>query len=98
MRVRPWCCFSIPTPASTPAWRLLNVKACYIACGLTLAFVTPASATSFFVALHTSSNQCRIMVTEPDGQVMRKLGKGPYASYSEAEAAMRTMAECNITQ
>ena len=74
------------------------MKACYIACGLTLVLVTPASATSFFVALNMNDNSCRIMVTEPDGQVMRKLGKGPYPSYSEAEGAMRTMAECTGTQ
>jgi hypothetical protein len=33
-----------------------------------LAQVTPVFATSFYVALDTHSDQCRIMVTEPDGQ------------------------------
>jgi len=57
-----------------------------------LAQVTPGFATTFYVALDTHSDQCRIMVTEPDGQIMRMLGSGPYASYTEAEEAMQCSA------
>jgi len=63
-----------------------------------LAQVTPVFATSFYVALDTHSDQCRIMVTEPDGQIMRMLGSGPYASYTEAQAAMQAMPECSAAQ
>jgi hypothetical protein len=63
-----------------------------------LAQVTPVFATSFYVALDTHSDQCRIMVTEPDGQVMTMLGSGLYASYTEAQAAMQAMPECSAAQ
>jgi copper homeostasis protein CutC len=63
-----------------------------------LAQVTPGFATTFYVALDTHSDQCRIMVTEPDGQIMRMLGSGPYASYTEAQAAMQAMPECSAAQ
>jgi hypothetical protein len=70
----------------------------YIVCGLIFVLITPASATSFFLAFDTTSDQCRIMVTEPDGQVMRKIGSDQYASYRDAQTAMQAMPECNATQ
>ncbi len=69
---------------------LIRVSACL----LVVAVASPAYATTFYVALDTLSKTCRIMVTEPDGQAMRMLGRA-HASYDEAEAAMRSLDECS---
>jgi hypothetical protein len=67
----------------------------YIFAGLLiLPPIVPVLASSFYVALDNTSNQCRIMVTKPDGKIMRMLGDHPYASYTEAQEAIKTMPEC----
>jgi hypothetical protein len=54
----------------------------------------PALATPFYLAVNTSTGECHVMVTDPDGQTMRKLGEGPYQSYDEATEAMNHTPEC----
>lgn len=63
-------------------------------CLLVIALTSPAYATTFYVALDTLTDTCRIMVTQPDGETMKKLN-GSYASYDEADAAMRKLEECS---
>jgi hypothetical protein len=56
------------------------MKECVLACAFSLLVVPLRSAPPFYLALDTNTNQCRIMVTKPDGQLMRQLGNGPYGS------------------
>jgi hypothetical protein len=61
-----------------------------------LAFATPAFAVDqYFVALDTSSNQCRVMSIEPDGATMRMVGNASYPTLGDAERAIPTLPECN---
>jgi len=63
--------------------------------GLTMLFAGPALATSFYLALNTNTGDCHVMVTDPDGQTMKRLGVGAYQSYDEAADAMSRAPECD---
>lgn len=63
-------------------------------CFLVVAIASPAYAASFYVAFNTITEKCSIMITEPDGETMVALGS-PYASYGDADAAMREMDKCS---
>lgn len=67
-----------------------------LAGALVLGLTTPAiAAEEFFVALDTTANQCRVMMTQPDGVVMRMVGPASYSSLDEAQAAISNLPECN---
>lgn len=59
-----------------------------------ISMASPAFASAFYVALNATTNQCNIMITEPDEQTMKMVGSGAYPSYTEAEEAMRGLTEC----
>lgn len=61
---------------------------------LVAALITrPAFATSFYIAFNAAAASCYIVIVEPDGDVMKRLG-GLYASYDEATGAIKQMPEC----
>lgn len=67
-----------------------------LAGALLLGLMTPAlAAQEFFVALDTTANACRVMMTQPDGVTMKQLGNGSYPSLTEAQDAITRMPECN---
>ena len=67
----------------------------YLVAGLvTVAFVTPALAADYYVALRLGGGaKCEIMTTEPDTKTHKMMGK--YSSEAAAKAAMATMKECS---
>ncbi|MGV1014542.1 MAG: hypothetical protein ACOYB4_06195 [Methyloceanibacter sp.] len=63
---------------------------------LVLAMAMPAlAAQEFFVALDTTANQCRVMMTQPDGVTMKMVGNSSYPSLTEAQEAIAHLPECN---
>lgn len=62
---------------------------------LAISMANPALANAFYVALNATTNQCNIMITEPDEQTMKMVGNGAYPSYTEAEEALRGLPECD---
>ena len=67
----------------------------YLVAGLlTIAFVTPALAADYYVALRLGggAGSCEIMTTEPNKTTHKMMGK--YSSEAEAKAAMAKMPEC----
>jgi hypothetical protein len=65
------------------------------AIALALGLATPAlAADQFFVALDTTANQCRVMMTEPDGVTMKQVGDA-YPSLADAQDAITRLPECN---
>ncbi|HWM32054.1 MAG TPA: hypothetical protein VNO69_10200 [Methyloceanibacter sp.] len=63
---------------------------------LMLGLASPAfAAQEFFVALDTTANQCRVMMTQPDGVILRMVGKSAYSSLDEAQEAIAHLPECN---
>lgn len=63
---------------------------------LMLGLASPAfAAQEFFVALDTTANQCRVMMTQPDGVILRMVGKSAYSSLDEAQEAIANLPECN---
>ena len=64
-----------------------------IAALLTVAFVTPALAEDFYVAVDLASGRCVMMSgAAPDTKHFKAMGK--YASMEEAHKAMGTTREC----
>jgi hypothetical protein len=64
-----------------------------IAAALTVAFVTPALAEDFYVAVDLASGRCVMMSgKEPDTKYFKTMGK--YGSMDEAHKAMGTMRDC----
>jgi hypothetical protein len=62
---------------------------------LVLALAVPAlAAQEYYVALNTSTKQCLVMATEPDGITMRQVGDQSYSSIDEAEQAIEHLREC----
>ena len=70
------------------------MKKYLIAGTLVVAFVAPAFAADYYVALRLGGGAaaCEIMTTEPDTKTHKMMGK--YKSEAEAKAAMATMKEC----
>jgi hypothetical protein len=69
------------------------VRKYILAVSLTVAFVTPAVADDFYVALKLENKKCVILKTErTNSSVYKMLGK--YASKAEAEKARDTLEEC----
>jgi hypothetical protein len=66
-----------------------------IAAALIAALATPALAAQYYVALDTSTKQCHVIAQRPDGTAMKQVGSGAYKSEAEAQAAIRSLAECN---
>jgi hypothetical protein len=63
---------------------------------IALGLATPAlAAEEFFVALDTTANQCRVMMTQPDGVTMKQVGDSSYPSFVEAQDAIARLPECN---
>lgn len=67
---------------------------CAVICLLAAVWNSPAHAESFYVAFNTITEQCSVMITEPDGETMIALGS-PFGSYDDADAAMREMEKCS---
>jgi hypothetical protein len=67
---------------------------------LTAAFVfalaAPAlAAGQFYVALDTSTRECHVMDTRPDGTTQKMVGySGAYKTEAEAEQAIQSLTEC----
>ena len=62
---------------------------------LTAAFVfalaAPAlAAGQFYVALDTSTRECHVMDTRPDGTTQKMVGSGAYKTEAEAEQAIQS--------
>jgi hypothetical protein len=70
------------------------MKRYLIAGALAFAFVTPALAADYYVALRLGGGAaaCEIMTTPPDAKTHKMMGK--YSSEAAAKAAMATMKEC----
>ena len=70
------------------------MKSYLIAGALVFAFVTPALAADYYVALRLGGGAaaCEVMATEPDAKTHKMMGK--YSSEAAAKAAMATMKEC----
>ncbi len=66
-----------------------------IAATLAFALATPALAAEYYVAFNTATNQCQVTAQKPDGQALKLVGNGGYASPVEAQQAMQGLAECN---
>jgi hypothetical protein len=67
----------------------------YLVAGLlSVAFVTPALAADYYVALRLggAAGSCEIMTTEPNPATHKMMGK--FSSEADAKAAMAKMAEC----
>jgi hypothetical protein len=63
---------------------------------LVLGLAIPAlAAQEFFVALDTTANQCRVMMTQPDGDILKMVGESSYPSLTEAQEAIAHLSECN---
>jgi hypothetical protein len=63
---------------------------------LVLGLAMPAlAAQEFFVALDTGANQCRVMMTQPDGVILKMVGESSYPSLDEAQEAIAHLPECN---
>ena len=70
------------------------MKRYLVAGALVFAFVTPALAADYYVALRLGGEaKCEIMTTEPDTKTHKMMGK--YSSEAAAKAAMATMKECS---
>jgi hypothetical protein len=70
------------------------MKRYIIAAAVLAAFVTPALAADYYVALRLGGGAaaCEIMTSEPDTKTHKMMGK--YSSEAAAKAAMATMKEC----
>ena len=70
------------------------MKSYLIAGALVFAFVTPALAADYYVALRLGGGAaaCEVMATEPDAKTHKMMGK--YSSEAAAKAAMAAMKEC----
>ena len=75
-----------------------------LAAAIMLALATPALAAEFYVALETSTNDCRVVTERPDDRPtllnkdsslsLKMVGSGAYKSEAEAEKAMQAIIEC----
>ncbi len=75
-----------------------------VAAGLALAIATPALSAEFYVALDTSTNECRVVTQKPDDRptvmtgeeapTLKMVGSGAYKSEAEAKEAMEAITEC----
>src|SRR3979490_3341947 len=76
-------------------WTRRNpMKKYLVAVVLIAAFVTPALAADYYVALRVGGGGCEVMTTEPaDAKKYKMMGK--YSSEADAKAAMAKMTECN---
>ncbi len=67
-----------------------------IAGAMAFAMALPVlAAEEYFVALDTSSKQCRVMSIQPDGTTMKLVGGKSYPTLAEAQTAMSLLPECN---
>ncbi|HAH66579.1 MAG TPA: hypothetical protein DCL72_14160 [Rhizobiales bacterium] len=69
------------------------MKKYLVAAVLITAFVTPALAADYYVALRVGGGGCEVMTTAPmDTKKYKMMGK--YSSEADAKAAMAKMTEC----
>jgi hypothetical protein len=76
-----------------------------LAAAFVLAFAGPALAAEFYVALDTSTKECRVVTERPDDRPalmtddkspsLKMVGSGAYQSEAEALKAMHVITECN---
>ena len=75
------------------------------AAAFVLTLLGPAFAAEFYVALDTSTKECRVVTARPDDRPtlmldantpsLRMVGSGAYQSEAEAQKAIRVITECN---
>ena len=78
----------------TIALKAIALVSLFYASAAVTAFSASSSETLFYLVLNTNVHQCQIMVTRPDGEIMKMLGDSPYESYDDAQQAMLELAEC----
>jgi hypothetical protein len=76
-----------------------------LAAAFVLALAAPALASEFYVALDTSTKECRVVTQRPDDRpalmtddkapTLKMVGSGAYQSEAEARKAIHVIAECN---
>ena len=67
-----------------------------IAACFAVVLATPVlAAGQFYVALDTSTKQCHVMNSRPDGATQKMVGSGAYQSEADAESAIQKLSECN---
>ena len=75
-----------------------------LAAAFILVLSTPALAAEFYVALDTTTNECRVVTERPDDRPtllkddnspsLKMVGSGAYRSEAEAQKAMQAITEC----
>jgi hypothetical protein len=76
-----------------------------LAAAFVLALAAPAFAAEFYVALDTSTNECRVVTQRPDDRPalllgdespsLKMVGSGAYKSEAEAQKAIHAITDCN---
>lgn len=76
-----------------------------LAAAFVLALAGPAFAAEFYVALDTSTKECRVVTQRPDDRPalmkddkspsLKMVGSGAYKSEAEAQKAIQSLTECN---
>jgi hypothetical protein len=76
-----------------------------LAAAFVLALGAPAFAAEFYIALDTSTNECRVVTQRPDDRPallmgdespsLKMVGSGAYKSEAEAQKAIQSLTECN---
>jgi hypothetical protein len=76
-----------------------------LAAAFVLGLAAPAFAAEFYVALDTSTRECRVVTQRPDDRPalmtddkspsLKMVGSGAYKSEAEAQKAIHAITECN---
>ena len=67
----------------------------FAACFAVVLATPVLAAEQFYVALDTSTKQCHVMNSRPDGATQKMVGSGAYKSEADAESAIQKLSECN---
>jgi hypothetical protein len=70
-------------------------KYAFAACFAVVLATPVLAAEQFYVALDTSTKQCHVMNSRPDGATQKMVGSGAYKSEADAESAIQKLSECN---
>jgi len=61
---------------------------------LSLCSLPAFAATEYWVAKSTGTNKCHVVTKKPDGKTSVEVGVAAHKNKKEAEAAMKSAAEC----
>jgi len=68
----------------------------YLIAGLLISgMATPALASEYYVAQHSSSHKCSIVSKKPNGKTLTMLGSEGFKTKSAARSALKGMSACN---